>query len=130
MLIFGVGYGILGFAAGFVFGAIREVLLIPAFGDVAGRWIEFLPLVVVIFLLGRSLTIRIGITSPLKAILFGATGVATLLILESGFALLVLGMPPAEYMAGFDVTQGALFPFGLLIMLLAPLMTVIGQGAK
>ncbi len=130
MASLGAVYGVLAFVAGFVFGALREMLLIPLLGETAGRWAEFVPLVVVIIFLGWQVAKRSGISRPLQALALGATGVVVLLVLESGFALIVLGMPLKDYLAGFDVTSGELFPFGLLIMLLTPWAAVMTGRSK
>jgi hypothetical protein len=50
----------------------------------------------------------------------GLGGVAVLLLIESGFALGLLRQPLDEYLASFDIRQGALFPIGLAAMALAP----------
>lgn len=120
----GSAYGLSGFAAGFVFGTLREIVLIPAFGESAGRWIEFIPLVCTIAFLGLWIARRFMISGTTEALACGLAGIAVLLVLESGFALIVLGMPLETYMAGFNILQGALFPYGLIIMALAPLVAV------
>lgn len=116
----GFVYGVLCFAAGFVFGAFREMVLIPAFGSGAGRLIE-LPLVT---LTAVALAWGMVRLRPHRArrvwLAIGLAGVATLLALESALALLILRVPLSDYVAGYDVTEGSLFPVGLAIMLCAP----------
>ena len=111
-------YGTTGFAIGFVFGALRQLVLIPALGEAAGRWVEF-PLVAgavcfVGYRLGRGMGYR-----P-DTWLVGAGGVAVLLGIEAVFALGLMRQPLDTFLAAFDVSRGALFPFGLAAMALAP----------
>lgn len=113
-------YGLSGFAAGFVMGTLRELILIPAFGEDTGRWVEFIPLLVIIIAIGWKLTRKYPPATILQAFALGIGGTSVLLLLESAFALLVLGMPLTSYLSGFDITAGALFPFGLLVMLCVP----------
>lgn len=116
LLLWTLAYGLGGFALGFLFGAARELLLTPAFGPATAHVIEF-PLVtgaIVAFGLwtGRR-------ASP-PALWIGLGGAALLVALESTMALAVIGMPLKAYLASFDITRGALFPFGLALMAIAP----------
>lgn len=120
VLVSALAYGILGFCAGFLFGALRELLLIPAFGGRMGHWLEFVPLVLVILATSLWLTRKWPPGSVLSALLVGITGVGVLLAFESTFALLILAMPLSEYLDSFNILKGRLFPFGLLIMAVAP----------
>ncbi len=107
-------YGIGAFGIGFVFGALRELVLIPAFGERGGHWAEFPLVTAAICLFGYWLGSRSG------SILTGLGGVGVLLAIEAVFALGVLRQPLLEFLAGFDVTKGALLPFGLAAMAVAP----------
>jgi len=122
----GVLYGLLSFAAGFVFGALRELVLIRAFGAAAGHLIEFPLMLVAVAALAAVLfrTQRVGAAAWTRLVA-GGIGVIVLVAIESTFALGVLRRPVAEYLASYDVTAGALFPWGLLWMAVAPL--VVGR---
>ena len=118
---FGLSYGLLGFAAGFLFGAFREMVLIPAFGGRAGHLIEFPLILIAITAIALWLVRR----QPLPHTWWarhgaGAVGVLVLVASESSFALVVMQVPVATHLDGYDVTKGALFPIGLLWMGLAP----------
>lgn len=111
-------YGLVAFGIGFVFGALRQLVLIPQFGEFAGYLLEF-PLVTggvcwVGWWLARAKTMTLR-----AALLIGIGGLAVLLIIESGFALGLAGMTAETY---FDQLNPAvsLFPYGLLAMALAP----------
>jgi len=106
-------YGALSFAAGFAFGALRQLVLIPALGEKLGRLAEF-PMV-------TAAACAIGIwtgartTAPALAI-----GLLVLIAFESTMALGFMRVSLADYLAGYDLTRGSLFPIGLALMALAP----------
>jgi len=116
-LLWGLAFGTLSFAAGFAFGALRQLVLIPAFGDRIGHLIEF-PMVT---LAACAIGIWLGRKSTAPALAIGLIGVAMLIAFESTLALGVMRKPFAEYLAGYDLTRGALFPVGLALMAVSPL---------
>jgi predicted nucleic acid-binding protein len=79
----GAAYGALGFAAGFAFGALRQLILIPAFGDRMGHLIEF-PMVT---LAACAIGVWIGCRTTAPALATGLLGVAVLIAFESTMAL-------------------------------------------
>jgi hypothetical protein len=115
-------YGGVMFAVGFAFGSLRELAFIPLFGKRAGHWIEFPLMLAATATVARIAAGRLHEVSKKKLLQLGFAGTVLLLLIESGFALFVLRMPVKDYLSGFDVTQGALFPYGLLFMCLAPLL--------
>ena len=111
-------YGIAAFGIGFVFGALREVVFLPWLGDPAAHWLEF-PLVTgAICFLGYRFGRGIGFRPDTWGV--GLGGVAVLLLIEAPFALAVMRQSLEMFLASFDVSRGALFPFGLAAMALAP----------
>ena len=114
----GAAYGALGFATGFAFGALRQLILIPAFGDRMGHLIEF-PMVT---LAACAIGVWIGSRTTAPALATGLLGVAVLIALESTMALGFMRVSLADYLAGYDLTRGALFPVGLALMAAAPLL--------
>jgi hypothetical protein len=108
--------GGLGFAVGFAFGALRRPVLIPAFGDRMGHLAEF-PMVT---LAACVLGIWTGGKSAAPALALGVLGVAVLIAFESAMAPGFMRLSLADYLAGYDLTRGALFPVGLALMALAP----------
>ena len=57
-----------------------------------------------------------------KYLLFlGIAGTIELLAIESGFTLYVMRVSLYQYLASFNIANGALFPFGLFFMSIAPL---------
>ena len=58
------------------------------------------------------------------AFAIGVLGVLVLIAFESTMALGIMRVSLADYLAGYDLTRGALFPVGLALMAFAP---VIGR---
>ncbi|MEZ5985915.1 MAG: hypothetical protein R3B94_08180 [Hyphomonas sp.] len=111
-------YGVEAFVIGFILGALREFIFMPWLGDPAAHWLEF-PLVTgAVCAFGYRLGKGIGFRPD--TFLVGIGGVAVLLLIESLFALGLIRQPVDEYLASFDIRQGALFPVGLAAMALAP----------
>ena len=114
-------YGGLTFLAGFAFGVLRELFLVPMYGRRAGHLIEF-PMI-----LAATVTTAAYAVGTLKdtrrkhLLALGIAGTFILLAIESGFALYVMRVPLSQYLASFNVAKGELFPFGLVFMCLAPL---------
>lgn len=84
-----LSYGLIGFGFGFLFGALREILLIPLFGHEHGHLLEFIPLIIAISVLGFWITAHWKIRNSFKALQTGILGVAFLLLLESTLALFI-----------------------------------------
>lgn len=118
VLLWSLAYGALGFAAGFFFGVLRQIVLIPAFGDRMGHLIEF-PFVT---LTACAIGIWIGARTIAPALAIGLLGVAVLIAFESTMALGLMRLSLADYLAGYDLTRGELFPIGLAFMAVAPLL--------
>jgi hypothetical protein len=111
-------YGAVAFVVGVLFGALRELVFMPWLGDPAAHWLEFPLVTSAICLLGYRFGQGIGFQPGTWTV--GLGGVAVLLLIESGFAFGLLRQPLDEYLASFDIRQGALFPIGLAAMALAP----------
>lgn len=113
-------YGTLTFAAGFVFGVLRELALIPLLGRDAGRWIEFLIMIAATFATARIALRQIRTATGGAMLALGLGGTAFLLLLESTFALYVMRVALKTYLASFNVLDGELFAWGLAFMIAAP----------
>jgi hypothetical protein len=115
-------YGTLAFAAGFVFGVVRELLLIPRLGRGAGKSLEFAIMLAITLGLARYATGKLRQPTSGQLIALGIGGMVILLALEAMFALYVMQLPLEKYLTSFDVLKGELFPWGLLAMAIAPLL--------
>jgi hypothetical protein len=121
----GLGYGAGAFGVGFVFGVLRELVLIPLLGDRIGHLTEFPFVTLGVMALGLWIGQRLEAPRLGRLLGLGILGVGTLLIIESTFAVGILGQSWGEYLSAYDITRGALFPIGLALMALAPLAVSI-----
>lgn len=121
-------YAIITFVAGFVFGVIRELLLIPMAGKSAGHWIEFPFMLLATWAAAIYAKQRLVNPDRKTLLALGLFGTLLLILIESSFALYVVQMPLHKYLVSFDVMAGALFPWGLAFMLAAPQLTVLQKG--
>lgn len=120
-LVLGDAFGMAAFAIGFLFGALRQTLLIPALGERGGHLAEF-PLVTgFVCLLGYWLGRRF-MPHRTGAALLGLMGVMTLLVFDMILAFRFMGMSRAEFLSQFDLGRGALFPIGLVLMGASPVL--------
>ena len=115
-------YGTLAFGSGFVFGVLRELVLIPVLGKGPGKWAEFVPLIGAIFFVAAYAMRQLKMPDRRALLTMGIGGVIVMLMFESMFALYVMQVPLAIYLEGFNVLKGELFVWGLAIMALAPLL--------
>ncbi|MEM8877966.1 MAG: hypothetical protein AAGD23_08835 [Pseudomonadota bacterium] len=120
----GLTYGIGAFGIGFLFGALREFVLIPQLGQRTGHLAEFHLVIGGVVALGLWLGLRLAAPrSRMRLLATGLLGVALLVFVESSFAVGVLGLSWGDYLAAYDLTKGALFPIGLALMTIAPLLS-------
>ena len=61
------------------------------------------------------------------AFAIGVLGVLVLIAFESTMALGIMRVSLADYLAGYDLTRGALFPVGLALMAFAPVIGRMGE---
>lgn len=121
-----VVYGIAAFAIGFVLGVVRELALAPLAGRRMAQWIEFPFVTIAVCIAAWRIVLWRAQWSTQALVLWGLFGALVLIALESTFALYVVGLPLKAYLAGYNIAQGALFPFGIVIMIAAPF--VIGKA--
>jgi hypothetical protein len=101
-------------------GAIREALLIPAMGAVAGRTVSTVALCVVVFLL-TWLTIRwIAPRSTRDAWMIGALWVALTLAFEFLAGHYLFGNPWSRLLEEYNVFRGRIWILVLVTIVIAP----------
>ena len=120
----GLSYGLGAFGIGFLFGVLREFVLIPQLGERAGHLAEFPLVTACVVALGVWLGLRLAAPrSRMRLLATGLLGIVLLVLVESSFAIGVLGLRWADHLAAYDLTQGALFPLGLALMAVAPVLS-------
>lgn len=102
-------------------GTIREIFIAPALGDPPSRQIGVL--------VGSALTVLvswwtaswIGARSARLQLGIGSLWVVLLLVFEVGLGWM-LGYTPERILSDFDVAEGGLLGFGLVVMLFSPVL--------
>ena len=103
----GALYFALVFAAGWVFGPVRELWVVPRLGRTAGLLLEA-PLMVVMMIASARWTIRrLAVPYVLETrVAIGLVALGILLIAEFISVRWVRGLSGADYLAGFDSVSG------------------------
>jgi len=103
----GAVYFLIAFAAGWIMGPIRELLLIPNFGRSAGYLIEALLMLLVVVLAALWTTRRFDVpAAAAPRVAMGLTGLVLLLVAELLGSWWVRGLRPLDYVASFDLFSG------------------------
>jgi len=117
----GLVYFIAVFAAGFVLGTVRVMLLVPVLGERGAELLEmpFMLAVVCVsaYLLARKQRARLGGRGLLGA---GFVALGLLVAAELGLVLTLRGLTFAEYVASRDPISGSAYLFSLGVFALAP----------
>jgi hypothetical protein len=103
-------------------GALREAVLLPAWGRPAGLVTSGVLLALLILAMALACVRWIGACSPARAWRLGVAWLLMTLAFESGFGALVQGKPLHELLAAYTFRDGNLWPLVLLVTLLAPVL--------
>ena len=111
-------YFALVYAAGFLLGTLRALVLAPRLGE---RWAELLelPLMLVVVLWAARRSVH-DLHSRARAVALGGLALALLLAAELVGAALLRDQGPAEFLLDRDPLAGAAFALSLLVFGLAP----------
>jgi hypothetical protein len=118
----GTLYFALAFAVGWVLGPIRELLVIPPFGRMAGYLFE-VPLMLIVMVLAARWVVRRFVVlefSPRMAV--GLVALGLLLIAEVSATRWLRGLSLSEYLASFRSLPGTI---SLVLFLLFAAMPVL-----
>lgn len=103
-------------------GVLRKVIVEPLVGDLAARQIGVavgsLMIILVAYLVAGWLRLRMR---P-AMVMVGVTWAFLTIAFEIAFGRQVMGLSWARIWSDYDIAKGGLMPFGLLVMILAPLM--------
>jgi hypothetical protein len=115
----GALYAVVGFGAGFLLGALRELWWAPRFDRTVFLALE-VPIILGISLwLGRKLIARHDIGTGLDRLLMGILALLLLVLAELGL-LLSTGGSPGEWVAGWGTPAGAFGLAGQILFALLP----------
>ena len=110
-------------------GVVREALLMPALGAVAGMVSSGLLLIAAVWLVSYLLLRLRPVRLPVHGLWLGVGWLVATLAFEFGFGMVVQGKALAELLAAYSFAGGNLWPLVLLSVLIAPyLLTRQQQG--
>lgn len=106
----------------FIHGAVRTIFLAPRVGDFQARQIGvFIGSLLIVAV--ACLTIRwIGVMTRRSLIAIGVLWFALTVAFELGFGHYAFGRSWASLASDYNVLEGGLLPFGLVVLLLSPLI--------
>ena len=105
-------------------GALREVLLFPAFGKPLALIVSGLLLALFILAVSFWLVPRIGPLRVAQALQLGLLWIALTLAFELGFGYWVQGHSWSELLAAYTFKDGNLWPLVLVVIFFAPSLAV------
>lgn len=101
-------------------GALRETVLVPAFGPVTGLVASGVLLALAIFLVTFACARWLGLDSEHEAWRVGLLWLALTLLFEFAFGALVQHRTVQEMMEAYTLKRGNLWPLDLVATLVAP----------
>lgn len=105
-----------------VHGILRTVFLAPWIGDFPSRQIAVFTGSLLIFLVSLLTVSWIQAGSTRQWLLVGLVWVAVTVLFEVALGKVLLALPWERILEDYDVTRGGLLGFGLLFMLLSPML--------
>jgi hypothetical protein len=116
-------YFLLVFAAGFVLGIARVLILAPLLGEASAVLIELPVILVLSWFICRTLIERLRVSSTVSARgLMGATALTLLLATELLMSVLLFDRTAAEFLAIYQTTGGLLGLAGQIVFALFPVI--------
>ncbi len=119
----GVAYFAVVFAAGFVLGTIRTLLLVPHIGPLAAVLVELPLMLAIAWLVCRWLVQRLAVGCAwTERLLMGVVAFVLLLAAELALALALFGGTVAGFLAALGTPEGAAGLAGQVVFAAMPLL--------
>ncbi len=127
----GAFYFAIVFAAGFVLGTLRVLVLIPRWGEVAAVLAELPVMLAISWGVCRALVAHVRVAASVGArLLMGGVAFAMLITAEFGLGAFAFGRPFADQLAALQSTAGALGLAGQFVFALVPLAQLRRSGLR
>lgn len=117
-------------AAEIVHGIARGILLLPHVGEFRSSQIGVFTGSIIIVVIAVVFVRWIGATRPAHLLTAGFLWLALTLTFEILFGRFVVGASWEQIAADYNVLEGGLLPFGMLFLLLSPLIAWKIRGSK
>jgi hypothetical protein len=119
----GAVYFALVFGAGFVFGPIRVLWVVPRFGERTAELMEMPIMFVVIVLAAQWTCRRLSVPpAPTRRLMMGVAALVLLLVPEFTVVLWLRGLSLSEYVSDRDPVAGIVYMLMLAVYAVMPLL--------
>jgi hypothetical protein len=119
----GILYFVIMFAAGFVLGTLRVIVLLPFIGEIAAVALELPVMLAISWLACRRLATQFSVPAETpQRLAMGAVAFGLLMLAEFGLSVIGFNRSGAEYFALFLTTSGLLGLAGQIAFGLFPLL--------
>jgi hypothetical protein len=109
-------------AAEILHGIARGIFLVPHVGEFRSNQIGVFSGSVIILVIAVVLVRWIGASRPAQLLMVGLLWLALTLAFEILFGRFVMGLSWERLAGDYNVLEGGLLPFGMLVLLLSPLI--------
>lgn len=111
-------------------GVLRALLLVPIVGDFSARQLSVFTGSLLIFIVTLLLIKWIDAKSTVQLVMVGALWVILTILFEVMLGRLVLDLSWDRITEDYDITRGGLLGFGLMFILVSPLLSKVLTRAK
>jgi len=119
----GIAYFAVVFAAGFVLGVLRILVVIPKLGELTAVLIELPVILALSWWVSRWLTARFGVGGTMgPRLVMGAVAFGVLMVAEAGMAVLLFGRSLSQHFAGYREMTALIGLLGQIVFGLIPVM--------
>jgi hypothetical protein len=110
-------------------GIARGIFLVPHVGEFRSNQIGVFTGSVIILVIALIFVRWIGATGRAQLLIVGLLWLGLTLAFEVGFGRVVMGLSWERLAADYNVLEGGLLPFGMLVLLFSPLMAGKVRGS-
>lgn len=111
-----------------IHGILRTLFLVPLTGDLRARQIGVFTGSLLILAIATATIRWLGLPTPARQFQVGALWLVWMVLFELAFGRWVAGLSWDRLLADYNIPAGGLLPFGLLILLLSPLLAARLRG--
>jgi hypothetical protein len=119
------------FAAGFLLGTLRVLVLVPAVGETQAVLVETPVILALSWFVSASLVIRCRVAAKIgPRLVMGAAAFTLLMLAEAGLSILAFGRSLAEHLASFGTSAGTIGLLGQIAYALFPALQLLSNRER